>query len=80
MKYAEIVGLGLELLKIMSKYDGTINDWRHLPLYNDFVVMRNNRVKHRAVIEDLATKYNLSQSSVERIIRRFRKEIKDAKN
>lgn len=64
-----------EMLKVLSENGGTINDWRYLPMYCEFVNLRRNNVKYRAVIEDLSDKYGLSKTKIERVIRRFRKDI-----
>lgn len=73
MEYARIVYLGSELLKFMSENGGTINDWKYLPMYDEFVDLRAQKVRYRAAVEELSAKYGTSKTSVERIIRRFRK-------
>lgn len=73
MEYARIVYLGSELLKLMSENGGTINDWKYLPMYDEFVDLRAQKVRYRAAVEELSAKYGTSKTSVERIIRRFRK-------
>ena len=75
MELAKLVSLGSEILKVMSENDGTIHDWRYLPMYYEFVNSRRNNVKYRAVIEELSDKYGLSKTKIERIIRRFRRDI-----
>lgn len=75
MELAKLVSLGSEILKVMSENGGTINDWRYLPIYNEFVDMRKNRVKYRVAVEELSAKYKISKTQIERAIRRFRKEI-----
>jgi len=75
MKFANIVLLCAEMLKLMSQYDGTINDWRYVSLYDEFEEMRNNNVKYRVAVDELARKNGLSATSVERIIRRFKREV-----
>ena len=73
MEYARIVYLGSELLKLMSENGGMINDWKYLPMYDEFVDLRAQKVRYRAAVEELSAKYGTSKTSVERIIRRFRK-------
>lgn len=73
MEYARIVYLGSELLKLMSENGGTINDWKYLTMYDEFVDLRAQKVRYRAAVEELSAKYGTSKTSVERIIRRFRK-------
>lgn len=75
MEVANVVRLASELLKVLSENDGTINDWKYLPMYDEFVEMRNKQVKYRVAIDELSAKYNMSNSKIERVIRRFKKDI-----
>lgn len=75
MKFANIVLLCAEMLKMMSQFGGTINDWRYVSLYEEFEEMRKDRVKYRVAVDELARKNGLSATSVERIIRRFKREV-----
>lgn len=75
MRFANIVRLCAEMLKLVSQYDGTINDWRYVSLYDEFEEMRRNKVKYRVAVDELARRNGLSATTVERIIRRFRKEV-----
>lgn len=75
MEFSKVIGMASEMLKLLSENGGTINDWRYLPIYNEFVDMRKNRVKYRVAVEELSAKYKISKTQIERAIRRFRKEI-----
>lgn len=75
MELARVVEIGAELLKILSKNDGNIDDWKFVPMYREFVRMRKDRVKYNIAIEELAARNKISKSKTERIIRRFRKII-----
>ena len=76
MNLATAVGLCAEMLKLLSKNGGTINDWKYLPIYNEFVKMREEGVKYRCAVSDLSAKYNISKTQIERIIRRFKRDIR----
>ena len=67
--------MSAEMLKILSENDGDIDDWKYVPMYREFVRMRQDRVKYNIAIEELAKKNMISKSKTERIIRRFRKII-----
>lgn len=75
MEFSKVVGMASEMLKVLSENDGTINDWKYLPIYSEFVEMRKNRVKYRVAVEELSTKYIISKTQIERVIRRFRKQV-----
>ena len=75
MKVAKIVFLGRELLKLMSENDVKTGDWKYVKMYEEYHHMRENGVKYRAVIAELALCYSLSRSKVERIIRRLGRDV-----
>lgn len=75
MQVANVVRLASELLKVLSENEGNINDWSYLPIYDEFVEMRNKQVKYRVAVDELSKKHNISKTKIERVIRRFRKEI-----
>ena len=76
MKIAEFVKIGTEMLKLMSEYDVRIDDWKYLKMYDEYKRMRENHIKYRAAILELAISHNLSRSTCERIIRRLDKDVK----
>lgn len=75
MEFSKVVDMASGMLKVLSENDGTINDWKYLPMYYEFVSSRRKNIKYRVVIEELSEKYGLSKTKIERIIRRFRKDI-----
>lgn len=62
------------MLKVMSANDVKLNDWKYVEMYEEYVLMRAEGVKYRAVIAILSEKYDVSEATVERVIRRFRKD------
>lgn len=74
MKLVELLKISCGLLKYLSENDAKIDDWKYLVMYERFKRMRQQKVKHTSAVEQLAKDYNISRASVERIIRRFRKE------
>lgn len=75
MKVAKLLQIGAELLKLMSICDLRVSDFQYLELYSDYVKACKNNEKRTATIMCLSEKYNLSESSVKRIIRRFERDI-----
>lgn len=71
MKVVELLKIGGEMLKMMSKHDVFRDDWRYISLYESYKTMRNNRIKHIAAIRMLGEDYNISTRTVERIIKRL---------
>ena len=65
-----------ELLKILSRYDIRISDYRFVDLYFEYEQRRKEREKYICIVEELANKYKVSASTVERVIRRFSKAVR----
>lgn len=76
MKAVELVKISRNALEMMSKYDIKQNDWQFVPMYEEYLAMRQKREKFRYVLAYLAEKYSLSESSVRRVIRRLGMEVK----
>lgn len=72
----EIIKISREIMKLMSECDIKSEDYKYIPLYEEYLLMREDREKYRYIIAVLATKYSLSQSTVTRIVRRFSKAVK----
>lgn len=75
MKAVNLLRIGAELLKLMSICDLKVSDWQYLEMYSEYVKGRNNHIKYDVIIMQLSERYNISESSVKRIIRKFDKEV-----
>lgn len=71
MKVIEMLKLVCETLKVMSKHDVMRDDWRWIPMYDEFKNMRSTGLKYKECIRMLAEDYNVSRATVERAIRRL---------
>lgn len=71
MKVVELVKISREALKLMSENDVMRDDWRFVPMYEEFQTMRGNGLKYRECIRMLSEDYNVSRATVERAIRRL---------
>ena len=76
MKVVEILKLGREFLKLLSSFDLRCDDYKHIELYEEYVKMRRDGDKVDYILYLLSEKYNLSESTVKRIVRRLSKEVK----
>ena len=76
MKAVDFLIIGKELLKLMSKFDLRRDDYHHIELYYEYTIMRNKEMKVDYILAYLSDKYNLSESTVKRIVKRFSKEVK----
>ena len=71
MKVVELLKLLSEGLKILSKHEVNRDDWRFVPMYEEFQTMRKNGVKYRECVKTLASDYHVSRATVERAIKRL---------
>ena len=71
MKVIELLKIGGEMLKLMSRNEVNRDDWRFVPLYEEFQEMRDKGVKYREAVRMLAEDYHISRSTVERAIKRL---------
>ena len=74
MKVAELLKIGIELLKLMSENDVKRDDWRYVKMYHEYLHMRKMGIKYRAVIQLLSEEYHISKASVERALKRLGRE------
>ena len=75
MKLAELIRISGGLLKYLSENGARIEDWQYVTLYERFVRLRKEKIKHEAAVQQMAEDYHVSRATVERILQRFRKEI-----
>ncbi len=71
MKVVELLKIGGEMLKLMSRNEVNRDDWRFVPMYEDFQEMRDKGVKYREAVRMLAEDYHVSRATVERAIKRL---------
>lgn len=71
MKVIELLKIGGEMLKLMSRNEVNRDDWRFVPMYEEFREMRDKGVKYREAVRMLAEDYHVSRATVERAIKRL---------
>lgn len=76
MKVAELVKISCELLKMLSKHEVKTDDYRYVEMYYEYLRLRGRKEKYRYVTQELANKYGVSRSTVERVIQRFRRDLR----
>lgn len=74
MKVIELLKIGGEMLKLMSRNEVNRDDWRFVPMYEEFQEMRDKGVKYREAVRMLAEDYHVSRATVERAIKRLERE------
>ncbi len=71
MKVVELLKISGEVLKIMTRNDVLRDDYKYVPLYENYQHMRANGVKHIAAIHILSERFHISTRTVERVIKRL---------
>ena len=63
------------MLKMMSKYGIKTDDWQHIEMFDEYMDMRKNCEKFRYIMAYLAEKYRISESTVQRVVKRLSGEV-----
>lgn len=75
MKVINLLKLGEEFMKLMSENDIKMSDHKHIDMYAEYVRMREKGIKYIAVIMELSEKYDISESTLKRIVKRFERDL-----
>lgn len=76
MKVIDLLFLGRNLLKIMSKNDIKASDEFFVDIYDEFQQMRENGDKFSVAVMVLSMKYGVSERTISRAIKRLSKDVK----
>lgn len=76
MKVVDYLKIGSEFLKLMSSLDLKRDDYQHIDLYEEYMMMRGEGEKVDYILCCLSNKYKISESTVKRIVKRLSKEVK----
>lgn len=69
MKVIELLTISGEILKVMHENGIKIDDYKYVPLYNDYVAMKAQGLKVTYIIAVLSQKYNICERKVYKVIR-----------
>lgn len=76
MVVADLLRISCEMLKLLSKYAVKTDDYKHLDLFAEYVRMNELGEKTSYIVAVLSEKYKISEASVYRLLRKFRKTVK----
>jgi hypothetical protein len=74
MKVYEMLKLGTETLKTMSRNGIFLNDYEYLEVYERFRNMRSNGVKYDSAIIEVANELHIAKRTLQRAFKRLSKE------
>lgn len=75
MRVADLVKISLPTMEMLSKHDIKMSDCKYVNLYADYEELVGNGSKISYVVAVLAEKYNMSETSVYRLLRKFKRTI-----
>lgn len=77
MKVVELLKIGGEMLRLLSENEVMRDDWRYVPMYEEFMQMRGLGVKYTEAVRMLAEDYCIGRATVERIVARLDRDVKN---
>ena len=70
-----LMKLNLNQFEIMSKYDLSVDDARHIPMYEEYLSLRRSGVPKERIYQHFKSKYHVSESTVKRVVRRLSQRV-----
>lgn len=75
MKVVELLKISSPALKMLSDNEVCKDDWRFVPMYEEFVQMRQMGVKYTEAVRMLAEDYCCSRATIERAVARLGRDV-----
>lgn len=72
MIVADFIKINSETLKLLSKYDIKVDDYKFIDLFQEYEQMLSDGNKVSYIVAVLSAKYNISETTIYRILRRFK--------
>lgn len=72
MLVANFVKINSECMKLLSNFDVKMSDFKYVEMFSDYENMVKDGDKVSYIVAVLAERYSLSESSVYRILKRFK--------
>ena len=70
-----LLKLNLNQVKTMSKCGLSVDDARYIPMYEEYMSLRRSGVPKERTYQHFRSKYNVSESTVKRVIRRLSRRV-----
>ena len=70
-RVVRLLELSAPLLQELYEHGIRIDDYRFTKAYREYMVMRSNRVKHHTAVVTVAEDVNVSERTMERILKRL---------
>ena len=70
-----LLKLNLYQVEIMSKCGLSVDDVRHIPMYEEYLMLRRDGVPKERIYQYFRTKYHISESTTKRVIKRLSAQV-----
>ena len=70
-----LLKLNLNQVEIMSKCGLSVDDARHVPMYEEYLSLRREGVPKERIYQYFRGKYHVSESTVKRVIKRLSQRV-----
>jgi hypothetical protein len=70
-----LLKLNLYQVEIMSKFGLSVDDVRHIPMYEEYLSLRRDGVPKERIYQYFRTKYHVSESTTKRVIKRLSAQV-----
>ena len=71
-----LLKLNLNQLEKMSKCDLSVDDIRHIPMYEEYLSLLRSGVPKDRIYQHFRKKYHISESTIKRVAKRFSVRVK----
>ena len=70
-----LLKLNINQVKAMSKCGLSVDDFRYVPMYEEYLYLRSEGVPKERIYQHFRSKYHVSESTVKRVIRRLSQRV-----
>ena len=71
-----LLKLNINQVKAMSKCGLSVDDARHIPMYEEYLSLRRDGVPKERIYQHFNSKYHVSESTVKRVVKRLSARVK----
>ena len=75
MKVADFVKINAEMMKLLSRLDIKTSDFKYNDIFAEYEKMSDRGYKVTYIVALLSEKYSISEASIYRMLKRFRRTI-----
>lgn len=71
-----LLKLNLNQVESMSKCGLSVDDARHIPMYEEYLSLRRDGVPKERIYQHFRKKYHVSESTVKRVVKRLSTQVR----